>query len=195
MTGPESPVPESSPPELSFRVSLVQIGTLGTAREVIASADECAAIAARLLIPAVAALSCRFQLVPAQNGVVVARGSLAARVTQICVVTLEPFDADLREDFRIRFIPADQMSDPKDDLLELDADDEVPYQGSQIDLGEASVEQLALALDPYPRAPGAELPATGPDGADGAAPASPFAAPASPLASPFAAIARRARPS
>ncbi len=174
----ESPHPEPPHAELPHPVSLAQIGTPGMAREVVATAAECAAIAARLLIPAVGALSCRFQLTLAQGGMVVAQGTLLARVTQICVVTLEPFEADLHEDFRIRFVPADEIGDPADDLLELDADDEVPYHGIHIDLGEAAVEQLALALDPYPRIPGAELPAV--DGPDAAV-------------SPFAALARRAR--
>ena len=59
---PESRAQESPAPELARPVSLAQIGTLGMLREVTATADECAAIAARLLIPAVGALSCRFQL-------------------------------------------------------------------------------------------------------------------------------------
>ena len=32
--------------------------------------------------------------------------------------------------------------------------DEIPYEGDRIDLGEATVEQLALGLDPFPRRPG-----------------------------------------
>ena len=36
--------------------------------------------------------------------------------------------------------------------------DEIPYADGMLDLGEAAAEQLALALDPYPRAPGAALP-------------------------------------
>jgi hypothetical protein len=50
------------------------------------------------------------------------------------------------------------------------------------DLGEAVAEQLALALDPYPRAPGAELPAEAAEAgseegeATAPGPAAPFAA-------------------
>jgi hypothetical protein len=55
--------------------------------------------------------------------------------------------------FTIRFVPDGR--EPTDDDPE--APDEIPYQGSTIDLGEAATEQLALALDPYPRLPGAEL--------------------------------------
>jgi len=39
-----------------------------------------------------------------------------------------------------------------------ESDDEIPYLGASIDLGEATVEQLALTLDPYPRKPDAVLP-------------------------------------
>jgi hypothetical protein len=49
--------------------------------------------------------------------------------------------------------------------------DEIPTgPGAVADLGEALAEQLALALDPYPRAPDAALP---PEAEE--APASPFA--------------------
>ena len=174
MTKPDSPAGELPRP-----LAVTQLGATGTEFEVSATPEECAAIAARLHIPAVGALSCRFHIGPLRGGVVAAQGRLSARVTRECVVTLEPFEADLRENFRIRFVPADRLADD-DDLLYLDADDEVPYHGVHIDLGEAAVEQLALALDPYPRMQGAELPA--PPAADDGAPASPFAA-----------LARRAR--
>ncbi len=171
--------PDSSALELSRPLAVTQLGAAGTEQEVLATAEECAAIAARLHIPAVGALSCRFHLGPLRGGTVVAQGRLSARVTRDCVVTMEPFEADLREDFRIRFVPAERLADDED-LLDLEADDEVPYHGVHLDLGEAAVEQLALALDPYPRMPGAELPA--PPAEDDGAPASPFAA-----------LARRAR--
>jgi hypothetical protein len=45
-----------------------------------------------------------------------------------------------------------EPADGPDDLDEIETENDV------VDLGEAVAEQLALALDPYPRAPGAELP-------------------------------------
>jgi uncharacterized metal-binding protein YceD (DUF177 family) len=168
-------------PEMHRPVALGQIGTAGLEREVVATAAECAAIAARLLLPAVAALACRFRLSNAGAGVVLAEGRLTARVTQECVVTLDPFEVDLAEDFRVRFVPEDQF-DADDDSIDLESDDEIPYAGSHIDLGDAAVEQLALALDPYPRKPGVALPEEG---------APPPAEDAPPATSPFAALARR----
>ena len=143
-------------PELSRPLAIEAVGAGGLSREVVAGAAECAAVAARLLLPAVAALSCRFQL--AREGsdgrVVVATGQLTARLTQVCVVSLDEFEADLTETFRIRFVPDGTQEEEGDP----ESDDEIPYLGASIDLGEATVEQLALTLDPYPRKPDAVLP-------------------------------------
>jgi hypothetical protein len=68
-------------------------------------------------------------------------------------VSLDAFDADIAEIFSVRFVPAGTESDD----LDLDAQDEIGYEGGLLDLGEAASEQLALALDPFPRKPGAEL--------------------------------------
>jgi uncharacterized metal-binding protein YceD (DUF177 family) len=165
-------------PELPRPVATHRITAGETAFEVIASPAECAAIALRLGIVAVGSLHCRFALRrgdDAARGEIVAAGVLRARVVQDCVVSLDPFEADVAEDFRVGFVHAGTETDD----LDPEADDEIPYQGETIDLGEAAVEQLALALDPYPRSPGAELPAElAPD-----------------RVSPFAALARRARDS
>jgi uncharacterized metal-binding protein YceD (DUF177 family) len=149
-------------PEFSRTLPLARIGG-ATSRTVEAREPERAAVAARLGLNAVHQLRCGFQLCPAEPGAVLATGKLRARVTQTCVVSLEPFETVVNEDFRVRFVPAGTESDN----IDLDTDDEIPYQGTALDLGEAAVEQLALALEPFPRKPGAELPeaaeeATGP---------------------------------
>jgi uncharacterized metal-binding protein YceD (DUF177 family) len=118
-----------------------------------ATAEERAAIAVRLGIVAVGALSCRFALRRWEGATVHAEGSLSASVTQLCVVSMEPFDSEIREDFAVRFVPEGMESDE----IDLDAPDDIPYAGAMIDLGEAATEQLALALDPFPRRPGAEM--------------------------------------
>jgi hypothetical protein len=46
------------------------------------------------------------------------------------------------------------------------ADEPEPLEGDRIDLGEIVAEELALAIDPYPRAPGAELAAAAPAAGD-----------------------------
>jgi uncharacterized metal-binding protein YceD (DUF177 family) len=119
-----------------------------------ANPTERAALAQRMNLPEIHRLVCIFELGRAQGAAVPATGSLVARVTQTCVISLDPFDTDIAEDFAVRFVPAGTESDE----LDLDAVDEIPYEGDMLDLGEATAEQLALALDPFPRKPGAELP-------------------------------------
>lgn len=153
-------------PEMHRPLAVDRIGPQGHDVEVKATGSECAAIAVRLLLPAMASLRCRFQLHPLPGGRIVASGTLNAMLSQVCVVSLEPFTAEIKEKFRIRFVPEGRESDDPDP----ESEDEIPYSGAEIDLGEAAVEQLALALDPYPRAPGATLPDTLDDDA-----ASPFA--------------------
>ncbi|MBE7210199.1 MAG: DUF177 domain-containing protein [Gluconacetobacter diazotrophicus] len=162
--------------EVSRPVSVRSLGRGGAADapavfEVEADAAERERVARRLGVPSVAALRCRFALgAPDRNGAVAADGELEAEVERICVVSLEPFPAPVRERFAIRFVPAGSVGDGEGEEGELDpdADDEVPYAGETIDLGAAAVEQLALCLDPYPRRPGVELDAAAtPDGDEG----------------------------
>ena len=159
------------PPEFSRPLAPDRIGAAPYEMDVTATEAECAALAARLAIPALHALTCRFRLRRGEAGRILADAELYARLTRDCVITLEPFETEQRETFRVVFVPAGSESEDDDP----ESDDEIPYVGGVIDLGEAAAEQLALTLDPYPRKPGAEIP----DDAQ------------EPLGSPFAALVRR----
>jgi len=133
---------------------LERIGAAGLDITVTAGPAECETLAARMNLPAIASLSCRFRLRPGPAGCIEARGNLTAKITQLCVISLDAFPAELTEAFEIRFVPDGTEAEEPDP----DSPDEIPHDGEAIDLGEATAEQLALALDPYPRKPGAELP-------------------------------------
>lgn len=126
----------------------------GQVHEVVATPEECARLAQRMGIVAIRSLRGRFELTPEPGGVFAAHLRMTASVVQACVVTLEPFTADLAEDVQLRLVP--EGSESEDDDPE--GPDEIPYAGAVIDLGELAAEQLALALDPYPRRPDAALP-------------------------------------
>jgi uncharacterized metal-binding protein YceD (DUF177 family) len=90
----------------------------------------------------------------------VLEGHILARVVQPCVVTLEPVASEIDESFTVEYA-ADAGAPAVEQEIELDPDmpdPPDPLEGEAVDVGEASAEHLALALDPYPRAPGAELP-------------------------------------
>jgi Large ribosomal RNA subunit accumulation protein YceD len=116
------------------------------------------------------------------NGLAVT-GELHARITQICVVTLEPFDSELVEPIDVRFAPITAAETPESSpgrtkeaparrrraatrpppsqVIEFDGDDPPdPLIDDRVDLGALVAEFLALGLDPYPRKPGVEFDAT-----------------------------------
>jgi len=142
-------------PELHRPVAVDRIGALGLDLTVEAGAAECAALARRMQLPAIAELRCTFHVERDHADALVANGYLHARLTQTCVVSLEDFLVTIDERFTVRCVPAGQESDDPDPA----AIDEIGYAEGVLDLGEAVAEQLALALDPYPHAPGAVLPA------------------------------------
>lgn len=133
---------------------LVRLGPEARTVTLAATPAECAALAARFGILAVHVLSAELRLAPEPGGTVRARGSLAAEVEQACVVTLEPVRQAVAAALDLRIL--DEGEEPADD--DPDSPDEIESIGGMVDLGEAVAEQLALSLDPYPRAPGAELP-------------------------------------
>ena len=150
--------------ELSRRVLAEHIGRSDIAITVEADPAERAAIARRLMIPAVASLRCVWTLHPRQAGMIEGHGVLQAKLTQTCVVSLEPFAVTIADKFEVHFVLEGRESEDDDP----DAPDELVYDGVAVELGEATVEQLALTLDPYPRKPGAELAIPGEAGAGGA---------------------------
>lgn len=141
--------------EMERLVAIDRIGTAGLDLVVEAKPEELAAIAARLLLPAVSRLRCALRLKRLESSIIEGSGSLEAAVTQTCVVTLEEFPQAVTEAFVVRFVPEGTESDDDDP----ESPDEIPYPAGAIDMGEALIQQLALALDPYPRQPGLPEPA------------------------------------
>lgn len=84
---------------------------------------------------------------------------LTAHVEQSCVVTLDPVGTDVDERVSLHYTPA--TPEPAEPSV-IDIDDEndppEPMVDDRVDIGAAMAEHLALALDPWPRKPGAEIP-------------------------------------
>jgi uncharacterized metal-binding protein YceD (DUF177 family) len=161
-------------PEFSRPIALARIPPEGRAETLRASPAECAALALRFGIPAVNRFSAALRLTPEAGGAVAIEGRIRAEVVQDCVVTLDPVVQQVDEAVHLRVLGAGETAseDP-------DTPDDVEAPGGVADLGEAVAEQLALVLDPYPRAPGAVLP----DEAEGEP-----EAPEEPRPNPFAAL-------
>jgi uncharacterized metal-binding protein YceD (DUF177 family) len=160
------------PPEFSRPVAADKIGRGGLAVEIEANSAERAALARRFGLAALDALQARCRLKPVAGGMIELACDFAAKATQECVVTLAPVAADIVQGFTVRYAlsPVAPGAGGGDDI-DLEADDPPEaMEGGAIDLGEAVAQHLALALDPYPRAPGARF-----AGGEGEKTANPFA--------------------
>jgi uncharacterized metal-binding protein YceD (DUF177 family) len=171
-------VPE---PVLDASVRIDGLPPEGRAIMVEADAEQREAIARELGITAVERLRARLRAVGFRGGIRVT-GDLDARIEQPCVVSLEPVHQDIAEPIDRVFMPGREPQPASaghaDIFVDLEGDDLPDYfEGPEADLSPMIIETLALAIDPYPRAPGAELDTNGLD-------------PDDPSDSPFAALAR-----
>ncbi|HVO03474.1 MAG TPA: YceD family protein [Candidatus Cybelea sp.] len=151
------PRQHSDSQEFSRFVEADSVGHHRMERRIAANPEERTALARRFGLVSLDRLEASFSLRRAGSGVIHVTGTLEADVVQSCVVTLEPVPAKIAESFAADFA-ADSggMADPDLDFEE--ADPPEPIRNGHIDLGELAAGQLALALDPYPRAPGAAIP-------------------------------------
>jgi uncharacterized metal-binding protein YceD (DUF177 family) len=96
-------------------------------------------------------LAAEVRLTRRDGGRIELAAELAADVVQSCVVSLAPVAAMVNDRFSLLYAPA-----PPDAAETITLDDEIVevFEGDIIDIGEAVAQQLALTLDPYPRAPG-----------------------------------------
>ena len=172
-------------PPFSRRVRVDALPADGLSQTIEASPDERAALAALNRLPAIASLTASFTVRRSGRGGARVTAKVHAEITQLCVVSLEPFAATVDEPVDVRFAPAATAAprcgagrrktsrwsrvggeDPPDPIID-----------GKIDLGALAAEFFALGLDPYPRKPGV---AFDPPGAAQDGEESPFAALADP---------------
>lgn len=138
--------------ELSRIVRLDRVPARGMDVAVVASAAERAALAKRFDLLELPALRADAAVRPGLGGVWTVTGQLRAEVVQACVVTLEPVAQSIEETFDLRFAAGAHKA--ADAVVDPDAPE--PLEGDTLDIGAIVADHLSLALDPFPRAPGAQ---------------------------------------
>ncbi len=151
---------------LSRAFDTSQLPADGVETEFVADEEERAGLAAAYGPVAVNALSATARLTPIGKGAVEVEGRVVADIVQSCVVSLEPVAQHIDETFAARFVPADAPEVAGQGGKEVVIDPAAPdppevMDGTTIDLGALVEEMFVLAIDPYPRAPGAVLPEVG----------------------------------
>jgi uncharacterized metal-binding protein YceD (DUF177 family) len=150
-----------------------------------ATPAEREALASSYRLPAIAALTATLRVDPSGKGGARVTGAVHGELTQICVVSLEPFPATVDEDVDVKFAPQTTASsrsaatEESETFSFTDEDDPDPVIEGKIDLGALTAEFFALGLDPYPRKPGAAFDEEGTN--------------SEPADSPFAALAQRGK--
>ncbi|HMG47031.1 MAG TPA: DUF177 domain-containing protein [Allosphingosinicella sp.] len=137
----------------------VRVDTLGAApRRLSVEADEAERIGLARRFGLVAIDRLAAELALSRDGAeVMIEGSLSAKVTQACAATGAPLAAEIETPFTLLFRPQPGVAGPDEEIELGESELDVTfYDSATIDVGEAVAETLALNLDPYPRAPGAE---------------------------------------
>lgn len=153
MNGKDAPAP------FSYPVKVRHISANPVAVSLSADENERAALAALWNVKSVESFEAELQVSRWKRDGVRVKGEVHARLTQACVVTLQPVAAAIDEPVEALFVPEGSK------LARIDADSsgevvvdpdgpDMPetFSGDEIDIGAVAAEFAALAIDPYPRA-------------------------------------------
>jgi hypothetical protein len=139
----------------SHAVVVADLPPEGIEVELVPDVETRAALARNVGVLALPQLVGRFLIVPDGRGGAQVQGSLTGTARQTCVVTLEPFDNPIVERIDIRFAPAATVPSAARSVAVSEEDQPDLLVGGAFDLAAVATEFLSLAIDPYPRKPGA----------------------------------------
>lgn len=164
--------------DLDAKVRVDKIPTAGRVVTIKTDDAQRAVLADRLKVSEVTAFSAQVTATRFRGGIQ-AKGNVEGTVIQPCVVTGDPVTQAISEPIDRVFLPgrdeASEATAGAEIFVNLE-DDDLPdyFEGDEIDLADLVLEVFALAIDLYPRKPGAELPED--QRGDDPAELSPFAA-------------------
>src|SRR5437763_11292551 len=151
-------------PPFSSTYDLSQVRENGVDVALKPSAAERAQIAAWLGIESLETFQASVRLTRTASGRYLYRGHFDADVVQACVVTLEPVPSHLSGDFERSFQLAPPVAHlkrrgaveppPVTAITDLESDSQEILKSPVVDLAAPMLEELSLALDPYPRKAG-----------------------------------------
>lgn len=123
-----------------------------------AHAAERAAVVSSLRLGSCDDVEVRYELRALAGGRYRLQGRLRARLTQPCVVSLEPVQQQIDEDFEVLFWPADSIPDDSGREREILSEPDIePIRDGKLPVGRVVFDLLAAAIDPFPRKDDAEF--------------------------------------
>lgn len=147
----------SEPLDWSYRTA--EIPEAGLRQTRAATEAECAQVAAGLELVSCEGIEAEFALRGLGEGRYRLAGKVVARLTQSCVVTLDPVEQVAEGTFDVEFWPPGELpqSGAEEEVEALSAAEIEPIEHGRIDVGRIVYETLSAAVDPYPRKAGAKF--------------------------------------
>ncbi len=145
------------PPPYVQNFDLFTLSEGGNEKSLKPPAAALAAIAEWAGVAAVHSLEAKVRVLRAGESTFRYSGQLTAELDQNCVVTMEPVRESISRDFERTYVvvPRRHSRPAMMELSKEDLDEAETLDSPVIDLAAPILEELALAIDPYPRAPGA----------------------------------------
>lgn len=156
-----SPAPRESP--ISRPVTVSVLPASGFDLTIDANESERAALAAAHDLVGVHRFRADLEIKRWRKDGVRVRGRIQAKIEQSCVVTLEPLESGIDATFDAVFLPdGSKLRRPLDSdgalLIDPDGPDAPEtFENGILDAGAVAEEFFELEIDPFPRAPAAEL--------------------------------------
>ncbi|AFL49537.1 uncharacterized metal-binding protein YceD (DUF177 family) [Sinorhizobium fredii] len=151
-----------SKPAFSYPVKVGHISANPVGVHLSANEAERRALAALWKVNEVRSLAADLQIGRWKKDGVKIKGEVRAELVQTCVVTLGPVEAEISEPVEAIFVPegsrlARQADNDGGEMILDPSGPDIPdtFSGDTIDVGVVVSEQVALAIDPYPRKQGA----------------------------------------
>lgn len=119
-------------------------------------AEDLPAIATYLGVDLAAEIRLAGQIAPISGNGWQVIATVTGALTQPCIVTLDPVTQRIEEAVARRYVPMAEAVATTEIIVDHDDDSPDPL-GEHIDLGALLLEELALHIDPYPRAENATL--------------------------------------
>ncbi|MEM6781406.1 MAG: hypothetical protein AAF569_06040 [Pseudomonadota bacterium] len=158
----------ASSPEWSYRIDADDINDKPQSFYLSADEQECKDIARRLNVDSIERLEATLNISREAAGQIYVEGSLKSKVIQKCVVSMDPVEDWIEEEFdawfadkeqTVSFVEAKKNRETKKGHAEVEIteehEDPEPLHDGFIEAGELVTQYLSLAINPYPHAEGA----------------------------------------
>ena len=150
---------------ISHPVSVARLPQRGMPLNLVATIEERAALAREFGLIEVKEFSADLTVAKWRGDGVKVTGTVSADIVQACSLTLEPLDARVENEVDAVYVPehsrlARVNADANGEIVLDPEGPDAPetFVGDHIDMGQVAAEFFGLAIEPYPRKPGAELP-------------------------------------